>query len=232
MTQPQTPCRPRVRPPARGPRRRGDIEMTPATKPQEQRIRPPAWHAAFQAMMPAILRHARGAFCDRDPELREELVEEVLANCLVAFTRLVKLGKAELGYATPLAMYGVRQVREGRQVGARLNINDVSSAYCQIAKGLRVERLDRYDRQEGGWMEVLVEDRHAGPADTAAVRIDFPAWLATHRDRDRRVAEALAGGSTTGEVAGRFGISAARVSQLRGELKASWARFHGESLPE
>ena len=45
-------------------------------------------------MLPAIVRHARIAFRDYDREQREYLVEETIANCLVAFVRLVELGKA------------------------------------------------------------------------------------------------------------------------------------------
>jgi FixJ family two-component response regulator len=59
-------------------------------------------------------------------------------------------------------------------------------------------------------------------------RLDFDSWLSTLSNRDRRLAEKLAFGETTGAVARKFRISAARVSQLRGELCASWHRFVGE----
>ena len=37
-------------------------------------------------------------------------------------------------------------------------------------------------------------------------------------------------GERTGEAAERFGMSVARVSQLRRELCDDWARFHGEPV--
>ncbi len=46
------------------------------------------------------------------------------------------------------------------------------------------------------------------------------------------LAEALANGDSTGEIATRFRISAGRVSQLRRELHASWERFHAEDAGE
>ncbi len=91
-----------------------------------------------------------------------------------------------------------------------------------------MQRLDHFDRQQDGWLEVLIEDRRAGPAETAASRIDFPAWLKTLSNRNRRIAWKLALGGAAGHVARRFGISDARISQLRRELERSWRAFHGE----
>ena len=43
------------------------------------------------------------------------------------------------------------------------------------------------------------------------------------------IAEALAVGSTTGEVARRFNLSSGRVSQLRQEFHRSWQEFQGDT---
>jgi hypothetical protein len=74
----------------------------------------------------------------------------------------------------------------------------------------------------------IVEDRHATPAEVARVRIDFANWLKTLSRRSRRVAELLAIGHRAVEVARRFHVSRARVSQLRWELHHSWQAFVGE----
>ena len=128
-----------------------------------------------------------------------------------------------------LARYAVAQIRDGRRVGSKSNVRDVSSPYAQMRKGFQVERLDRYDKTDGQWQEILVEDKHAGPADIAASRIDFPAWLSTLKSRDRRIAMKLATGETTGNVAKVFCLSAGRVSQLRCELRKDWEQFHGDA---
>jgi hypothetical protein len=62
--------------------------------------------------------------------------------------------------------------------------------------------------------------------DQAAFRIDYPRWLGSPSRRDRQVAKALSVGYSTQEVAGRFRISSARISQLRRELHESWECFH------
>ncbi|MDY0170532.1 MAG: hypothetical protein RBS80_28590 [Thermoguttaceae bacterium] len=204
-------------------------ELKPRTVRKRSRAKTiPAWHKQYMAMLPAIVRYARFASRDLDADAREEFMQEVVANTLAAFVRLVELGKAEIAYATPLAIYAVAQIRAGRQVGAPLNVRDVSSDYCQMQKNVAMKRLDHYDRQEGGWLEVLIEDRHTGPAETAASRIDFPAWLKTLSRRKRRIAWKLALGETTGKVARLFSLSAGRISQMRRELEYSWLQFHGE----
>ena len=186
------------------------------------------WRPAFLRMLPAIQKHARISFRDLNPTEREEAVQEVIADALVAFVRLFEQGRAEVASWSTLADYAVRHYRSGRRTGTPLNVHDVSSGYCQCRKGVRVERLDRYDEQEGGWQEVLVEDRTCTPGDLAASRIDFAEFLATLPARNRQIAETLASGETTSEVARLFRLSRARVSQLRGELHQAWRRFQGE----
>ena len=203
--------------------------MIATAKPSQTEHAVPSWHEPFLAMLPAIQKHARFAFRHLDPEAREDAVEEVIANALVAFVRLVRLGKADVAYATPLAMFGVRQFRAGRRVGSKLNVRDVTSSYCQRAKGVCVGRLDRYDRDEEEWKEVVVEDKHAGPAEVAATRIDFAAWLGILPTRLRRIAKVLATSESTKQVAKQFQISPGRVSQIRRELMECWDQFQGEA---
>ena len=202
--------------------------MIAQAKPIRRKNAAPAWHAAFLLMLPAIQRHARIAFRDFPDEAREDLVQEAVANCLVAYVRLVELGKPELAYPTPRAMYAVRQVHSGRRVGSRLNVRDVTSPHARLTKGITVERLDRFDGDAGEWLEILVEDKRATPADTAAIRIDFAAWLQRLSDRDRQIAEALAVSQTTNEVARRFRLSPGRISQKRREYLRAWQQFQGE----
>lgn len=186
------------------------------------------WHPEFLRMLPAIHRRAHVAFRHLDPEARSEAVEDVVAHTIVAFKELWDREKAELAYPSVLARYGIKRVKSGRKVGTSMNVRDVSSACCQITKGLALGRLDRFDKRDNGWMEVLVEDRHAGPAETAASRIDFPAWLKTLSKRKRRIAWRLALGETTRKVAKAFGVTDGRISQIRREMECSWLHFHGE----
>ena len=182
----------------------------------------------FIEMLPVIIRYAAACFRHLDAEAKEDAVAEVIANCFQAYVRLVELGKQDLVYPTVLASFAVRRFRDGRRVGNKLSKNDISSPYCQRSRRIDVERLDRHDERTGGWQEALVEDRHAGPAETAACRIDFSEWLTSLPSRDRRIAERLGAGEQARDVASQFGVSPGRVSQLRRELMSSWQLFHGE----
>jgi DNA-directed RNA polymerase specialized sigma subunit len=117
-------------------------------------------------------------------------------------------------------------------VGTSNNNKDISSQYCQQRKCVNVRSIHHWDDQEQQWQEILVEDKTATPADLAASRIDFPAWLQTLSKRDRKIALKLSEGESTSRVARLFRISAARVSQLRRELLEAWNAFHGDlNLP-
>ena len=135
-------------------------------------------------------------------------------------------------FPRPWRRFAVAQVQDGRRVGGSLNVRDVTSEYAQQRKQWRVERLDLFNRNSAQWCEFVVADYQTPVPDQVCFRIDFPEWLSRLSKRDRRVAEALANGDTTGAIARRFRISAGRVSQLRRELHASWEQFHAEDVEE
>ena len=189
------------------------------------------FHQQFLTMLPLIRRQAWIAFRGQDAELRHELTQEVVANAYCAFARLVHRGKQGVAYPTPLAQFAIRQVRSGRRVGSQLNKHDLLSSCARRIQGLTIERIDQHDLRTGVIQEALVEDRQAGPAEIAAARIDLAAWLKSLSVRNRRVAKALALGNTTSAVARQFGISPARISQLRHWFRLHWQQFQGEMLP-
>jgi hypothetical protein len=184
----------------------------------------------FMRMLPAICRQASIAFGHLDDEQREERIAEVVANAYCALVRLAKRGRLHLAFPTPLASFAIRQVRAGRRVGCNLNVRDITSRHCQRAKGLCVERLDRYDHHDEAWREIVVEDRRAGPDHVVMVRLDFAAWLESLTKRNRRFADLLAADTRGKDVARRFGITHGRVSLLRSELRDDWHQFQGEPV--
>lgn len=182
----------------------------------------------FLAMLPAIRENARFAFRKFSAVLREDLIAEVVANAYCAFARLVKSGREQEAFATPLTDFAIRQVRAGRRVGSSLNVHDITSPAALLTGCIRVERLDRFDDEKHEWKEALIDDKKAGPAETAAARIDFAHWLRRLPRRDRQIAKALAKGETTKSVAKLYRLSPGRVSQLRRELHESWEELHGQ----
>jgi hypothetical protein len=178
-------------------------------------------------MLPAIRSQLRYSFRRLQPEERSEALAEATASVAIVYARLFQQGKIDVAYPSVLARFAAAQYGSGRRVGSRLNVNDVMSQYAQRRREIHVERLDRFDAEEG-WKEVLVEDRTCTPAELAASRIDFDAWLHRLPAKRRRIAARLGAGEATVRVARRFRLSAGRISQLRREFQQDWRAFHGE----
>lgn len=186
----------------------------------------------FEELLPAIQKQASIAFRYLPLSDREDMVAEATANSYLAYQRLVQRGKAHVAYASPLAQYAIRQIRAGRRVGNRQSSKDVMSAHAQRAHNITVQRLDSVYVPRGRWEEMIFEDKKAGPSDVAAMRIDFAAFLKSLQPMMRKIAKILATGETTKRVAKKFGVSQARVSQIRRELKQAWQMFQGELVVE
>lgn len=189
-----------------------------------------AHHARFVKMLPQIQRYASFYFRKETRADREDLVAEVVGMSYLSFASLVERDRLEFAFPSTLARYACKLTRAGRRVGNRSDIRDLMSRRAR-KKGIFIHGLFEQD-ERGRWEELIVEDKKTRPADVATCRVDFRAWLATLPLRNRRIAEALAAGSTTSEVAERFGVSSGRVSQLRRELDSLWQEFHGELVEE
>jgi hypothetical protein len=186
------------------------------------------WQDRFACLLPSITRQARYYFKHLSAEAAEEVVQETVATAFVAYARLVKLGKEGSTSAGPLARFAVRRTRSGRTIAGSVNVNDVTSQWCQCRRGIRRESLDQ-PAEHAEWREIVVEDRRATPAEIAITRIDFEAWLCSLSHRMREIAEALATGEGTKQVARRFGLTDGRISQLRRELHRSWDLLQEEA---
>jgi hypothetical protein len=188
--------------------------------------------AKFLQLLPGIERQAAYHLRHLSPADREEAIQDVVVHAFVSYVRLTERGQAALAFASPLAHYGACRFLAGRRVGQPLNRNDVSSEYCRRRTGVQIEPLQHFDAPNQAWQELAVEDRHAGPAEVAAIRIDFGDWLESLPERTRRVAESLTSGETTSAVARVFGLTPGRISQLRRELYTAWRVFQHDVVPE
>ena len=117
-----------------------DTKMTPsASQIASVGRKCPAWHRDFVRMLPKIEDHARFVFRHLKSDRQEEAVQETICNCVVAFARLFKRGRAKAATWSSLARYAVAQVRSGRRVGTSLNIKDLTSSW--LLSCLKCERL-------------------------------------------------------------------------------------------
>jgi hypothetical protein len=58
------------------------------------------WQQRFLALLPVILSYVRPAFREFGPEAKAEAVQEAVANCCVAYARLVEQGRESAGQSS------------------------------------------------------------------------------------------------------------------------------------
>ena len=208
--------------------------MSAAALPQ---VSLPAIHQQFEAALPQIDSTIRFQFRHWPKRLRAEAIADARAAAWHAWHGLLARGQDPLAVGpTGIAYNACRYVKAGRQFGTGTSgrsAMDVYSRRAQRRLGFRLISLDRETSEDPGqerdaWREWLAADNRCTPADEAAFRLDFTAWLEALPPRKRRVAELLAEGHGTGVVAAYVGVTPGAVSQTRTWLERSWRQFQGE----
>jgi hypothetical protein len=187
--------------------------------------------AHFLSLLPRIELHARICFRHvRCPGQKEDAVAEVVAVAWKWFLLPTAKGKDVRQFASALASYAARHVRSGRKLAGQDRARDVLSAVAQRRWGFTVGKLAEVSTLSSNPLnEALAANTQTPPDEQAAFRIDFPAWLAALGGRNRRIAEDMALGERTQDLAARHGTSPGRISQLRREFHQDWQRFTGEA---
>jgi hypothetical protein len=190
-----------------------------------------ALQAAFLAqVLPRVLTHGRVYFRHlRSPELKEEYVAEMVALTWKWHLRLAERGKDSTRFPTALASFAARAVRSGRRLAGMDRAKDVLSPQAQQRQGFAVGKLPDYSALDGSPLDEALHDNTQSPVvEQVCFRLDFPSWRASRTERDRRLLDDLMLGERTLDVAGKYGLSPGRVSQLRRELHDDWEFFCAE----
>ena len=193
-----------------------------------------ALHASFLAILPRIERHARIAFRHLGcPQSRDDAVAEAVALAWRSYLRLVERGKDPAQFVSRFAGYAARAVRRGRRVCGQEAGQEVLSPRAQARHSFAVLPLPGLGTLAGSPLEeALLDNAVTPPPEAAAFRIEFPAWLATWPDRDRRLIEALGLGERTLALAQQFGLTPGWISQKRRQYHDDWERFCGDLPPD
>ena len=196
-------------------------------------------------ILPRIETHAEVCFGGiRCHHRREEFTAEMVALAWKWFLRLIERGKDPLAFPTAIATSAAKAVKSGRRLTGQERSKEVLSPVARHKHGVKIEPLpsstrrpyddfygDVHGQQElDAFEERLKDNTMTPPPEAAAFRIDFPDWLRTRTDRDRRIIEDMARDERTMDLSRKHGISPGRVSQLRREFMDDWNRFCGEHL--
>ena len=193
----------------------------------------PRLQAAFLSVVPRIEVHGRVCFRTKSWLDREEAIAEMVALCWKWFVRLAERGKDATRFPSVLATFAARAVNSGRRLAGSCKAKDVLSPVAQRRHGFAVARLPDVSTLNGNPLfDALHDNTQSAVLDQVAFRFDFPAWLASLGARDRGIAQDMAQGHRTGELADTYGLSPARVSQLRRKFHRDWQTFCGEPTPD
>jgi hypothetical protein len=182
---------------------------------------------AFLILLPVI----RGIACSRFrtvrcPAQREELVAEAVGLGWQWCLRLVARGKDPAAFPVTLARLAARAAACGRRLTGEDRVRDVMSRACRRRHGFALVSVPAGSPAAGTELADALAGHAKAPVPAQVqFRLDFPAWLARLPALKRRVAGRLAVGHRTRDVAAEVGVTPARISQLRGELRHDYLNF-------
>ncbi len=183
--------------------------------------------ADFLAARPRLVRHGNVYFRHvRCWQRKADCIGEMIGLCWKWWLGLVERGKNPRAFVSVLASFAAKAVRSGRRVCGQLKAKDVLSERAQQRHCFVVGKLPDFSTESTNPLaEALADNTRSPVPEQVAFRIDFPAWLTTRTERDRRMIERMAMRDRTKDLARKFRLSESRVSQLRQEFHEDWHRF-------
>ena len=190
-------------------------------------VSPRRLHAAFLTIVPRIERHGSVYFRHiKNAGLKEEFIAELVALNWKWCVRLSQSGKDLTRFPSAIATFAAKAVRSGRRLCGQEKGKDVLSPLGQRRPGFVVGKLPDHETLSVNPLSDALADNTVTPVDEqVAFRMDFPQWLSTYSDRDRRLALDMLAGERTLDVSDKFGLSPGRISRMRMQFHDSWQRF-------
>lgn len=165
--------------------------------------------------------------CERFPgnrEMIEELTQEARGLAWKAYLSIIDNGKQPDDYPAVIAYRACQAALKGRKTAAQEKSTSISNPQTQAKQKIQRMPLDRQAE--------TVLQRKAPPAvpDQVAFEIDYSEWLAKQGTKGP-IIDGMVAGETTQNLAGRFGKSPGRISQIRREAYDDWTERsrHDES---
>ena len=185
---------------------------------------------SFLALLPRLTRYARRYFRDRQcPHSKADAIAEAVALAWRWHLRLAARGKDPVAAAAGLIVFAARAVACGRRLCGKAKRKDALSRRHAIEQHDRHYGSGEGKTQDGCFLaEVLADNTRSPVPDQAAFRVDFPTWCQTRTQRERSIINDMMVGERTLDVARKYGLTAARISQLRREFNADWKQFVDE----
>ena len=168
-------------------------------------------NALFVGMMAELVTLLRWCFQDFDPESREEMVAEGVAQSFALLDSAHRRGKDNVT-AKSLAWYTTRAVRSGRTFIWRSNHDVRPIAHLEDVDSNELLATDG----KKGW----------GPPDQVAFKVDFfEEFLGRCTAREVDAVGLLAVGHSRSQAANLLGVSPAWMTEHMARLAEEWDEF-------
>jgi hypothetical protein len=179
--------------------------------------------ARFLELLPRIQLHGRIYFRDvKCHDKRADRIAEMVALAWKWYVRLSSRGKDASDFLVTFCRFAGNAAKSGRKLCGQEKAKDVLSSLAQQRHNFSVEKLPELGSPLA---EALQDNSVTPPPDAAAFRIDFPSWLTTWSDRDRRIIQDMAMGERTLDLSRKYGVCPARISQKRDQYQEDWDKF-------
>jgi hypothetical protein len=184
-------------------------------------------------VFPRVLSHGRVCFrATKCPHRRQDAIQEMVALAWQWHLRLAEKGKDATAFPTVLASYAARAVKSGSRVVGQERANDVLSPVAQQRHHFFIGKLPDFETlTDHPVCQALHDNTKSPPDETVCFKLDFLAWLARLTQGDRSIVEDLMIGELALDVANKYKISPARISQKRREFRQDWEAFLSDDVP-
>jgi hypothetical protein len=184
-------------------------------------------HAGFLKLLPRVELHGRIIFRNVQCQHKKaDAIAEMSALAWKWYVRLADRGKDASDFVVAFCRFLGYAVKSGRNLCGQEKAKDVLSSQAQKRHSFAVEKLPDHSTLKGNPLaEALRDNSITPPPDAAAFRIDFPTWLTTWNDRNRRIIRDMAMGERTLDLSKKYGFCPARISQKRDQFHQDWERF-------
>jgi len=182
-------------------------------------------------ILPILSRTVPRVVNPSDCEDSEELVQDTLATAAEMLQSLEKAGRKIP--AKSVAFYSIQRAKSGRrayQSGASDPLSPVfrtrnTSAIVPIDAPLSSE-----GEGSGQTMNDYISSGKEDPSETALRRIDWECFLGTLPTRERQMLSCIADGWRNMDIARRFKVTPARITQMKGEIASRIKAFMGADI--
>lgn len=147
-----------------------------------------------------------------------ELLQDVTATAAKFVDSCERRGKKII--PNSIAYYAIQQARGGRRSYAATR-TDVMSPGAQLDESVSLDSMDDVVLNEFGdelTLHEMLASESEDPSQAALREIDWAELLEDFNERDIAVLQATVNGDRVDELAASFGISSARICQLKREL--------------